>query len=338
MSRKIKIAALPWDHPNAHAGLKSRQLKSRHYRSRRYYAIMRFAPECYARLGSVSNNQNHRREEPLDNRVVAIIMGIVEGLTEFIPVSSTGHLILVGKLLNFVGEEAASFEIVIQLGAILAVVALYHERFLALIPRTANFLATRGSTLVGWPGLLRIGASMLPALVVGFLARHAIKQYLFTPLTVTCALFIGGIAILLAERFVSGRRTNSLDTITLNQALGVGLFQVLALWPGTSRSAATIVGGMLLGLDRKSAAEFSFLIAVPIMFVATGYELLKTGAQLSDEEVDVLLYGFVVSFCVAMITVKIFVQLVNKWTLVPFAWYRIVAAPVFYFLTRAIRF
>jgi len=274
----------------------------------------------------------------LDNRVIAVIMGVVEGFTEFIPVSSTGHLILFGQLLGFVGEKATSFEIVIQLGAILSVVALYHERFSALIPRKTVFSHARRSVLVGWSGLLRIGIATLPVLGVGFLGRHVIKERLFTPFTVTCALAVGGVAILLAERFVAGRRTNSLDTVTFKQALGVGIFQILSLWPGTSRSAATIVGGMLLGLDRKSAAEFSFLVAVPVMLVATGYELVKMGAQLSDAEVDLLLYGFIVSFVVAMISVKVFIQLLNKWTLVPFAWYRILAAPVFYFLTRTTGF
>jgi undecaprenyl-diphosphatase len=174
--------------------------------------------------------------------------------------------------------------------------------------------------------------------LVGFLARHQIKQYLFTPLTVTCALFIGGVAILLAERFVAGRRTNAIDTISVKQALGVGMFQILALWPGTSRSAATIVGGMLLGLNRKAAAEFSFLVAVPIMFIATGYEFSKIGSTLSDADMSDFLWAFVFSFSVAIITVRAFIQLVNKWTLVPFAWYRIAAAPVFYLLTRSIGF
>src|SRR5262249_1019034 len=140
------------------------------------------------------------------------------------------------------------------------------------------------------------------------------------------------------ERFVGGSDTNSLDTLTFNQALGIGIFQVLALWPGTSRSAATIVGGMLLGLDRKAASEFSFLVAVPIMFIATGYEFIKIGATLSEADMSDFLWAFVFSFSVAIITVEAFILLVNKWTLVPFGWYRIVAAPIFYFLTRSVGF
>lgn len=267
-----------------------------------------------------------------------MIMGFVEGLTEFIPVSSTGHLILVGHLLGFVGEKATSFEVAIQLGAILSIVALYHERMFALIPRKPLYEDEWRSALQGWAGLLRIGTAMFPALVVGFLARQQIKEHLFTPLTVTCALFVGGVAILLAERFVSGRRTNSLDTLTIKQALGVGLFQILALWPGTSRSAATIVGGMLLGLDRKAASEFSFLVAVPIMFLATGYEFIKIGPTLSENDVSDFFWAFVFSFSVALITVKSFIQLVNRWTLGPFAWYRILAAPVFYLLITGVGF
>ena len=171
-----------------------------------------------------------------DSLGIAVVLGIVEGLTEFIPVSSTGHLILVGHLLGFVGEKAASFEVAIQLGAILSVVFLYWRRFIDLIPiRSA---AHSDSTLKGWSGLWRITVATIPALIVGFLARHTIKEQLFTPLAVTWALAVGGVAILLAEKFVSRRRSYSLETITMSQAFGVGLFQVLALWPGTSRAAA----------------------------------------------------------------------------------------------------
>jgi undecaprenyl-diphosphatase len=189
----------------------------------------------------------------VDPLVVAVLLGIVEGLTEFIPVSSTGHLILVGHMIGFVGEKAASFEVAIQLGAILSVVFLYWRRFIELIP--TRFAVHSDSTLKGWSGLWRIALATIPALIVGFFARHTIKEQLFTPLAVTWALAIGGVAILLAEKFVSRRRSNALEALTLTQAFGVGLFQVLSLWPGTSRAAATIVGGMLVGLERKGAAE-----------------------------------------------------------------------------------
>ena len=266
---------------------------------------------------------------------IAVILGVVEGLTEFLPVSSTGHLIIAGHLLGFTGDRAATFEIAIQLGAILSVVFLYWRRFEGL---AAVRTPSRQSNLTGTAGLVRIGAATLPALIVGFLARHAIKERLFTPVAVTAALFVGGIAILVAERFIRGRRTESLDSITVGQAFGVGCFQVLALWPGTSRSAATIVGAMLLGLDRKGAAEFSFLIAVPIMCIATGYEMVKMRGLFSSADLVQFGVGFAVSFIVAIAAVKAFVSFLSRGSLVPFAWYRIVIAPVFYLLTRGVSF
>jgi undecaprenyl-diphosphatase len=270
---------------------------------------------------------------------IAIILGVVEGLTEFLPVSSTGHLIVAGSLLGFVGDRADSFEVIIQLGAIFSVVLLYWRRFLRLIPLRRRMLLGARSTLDGWSGLWRIALATAPALIVGYAARHVIKERLFNPETVTLALAVGGVAILLAERYVAARRAgNALDTLTVGQALGVGLFQVLSLWPGTSRAAATIVGGMLFGLDRKSAAEFSFLIAVPVMFAATGYEMLKLRDQMAAVDTLQLAVGFGVSFFVALIAVKGLVSFLQRGKLTPFAWYRIVAAPVFYFLTRALTF
>lgn len=270
----------------------------------------------------------------MDSLGIAVVLGVVEGLTEFIPVSSTGHLILVGHLLGFVGEKAASFEVAIQLGAVLSVVFLYWRRFINLIPDRSA--VDSGSTLRGWSGIWRIALATLPALIVGFLARHQIKEQLFTPLAVTWALAVGGVAILLAEQFVARRRSYSLETITPAQAFGVGLFQVLALWPGTSRAAATIVGGMLLGLERKGAAEFSFLIAVPIMFAATGYELLKMRALFVTQDLVQFAVGFVVSFLVALIAVKAFISFLSYWSLAPFAWYRIAVAAFFYLATRGL--
>lgn len=265
---------------------------------------------------------------------IAIVLGIVEGLTEFIPVSSTGHLILAGHLLGFVGEKASSFEVAIQSGAILAVVVLYWRRFAALVPLASNCVSAPVSTMTGWRGLWRIALASLPALIVGYLARHMIKQHLFTPVAVTWAFLVGGLAILVAERWVSKGRAKSLDALNLTQALGIGLFQILALWPGTSRAAATIVGGMLLGLDRRGAAEFSFLIAVPILLAATAYEMIKMQeAGLTVEELAQLGLGFAVAFVVAMIAVRTFVLYLGRWSLAPFGWYRIAVAPIFYLLT-----
>jgi undecaprenyl-diphosphatase len=269
---------------------------------------------------------------------IATVLGIVEGLTEFLPVSSTGHLIIAGHLLGFVGDKASSFEVAIQLGAILSVLFLYWRRFLGLIPDHARRDSSTRSTLRGWSGLWRIGLATFPALLVGYLARHTIKEKLFTPEAVTLALVIGGVLILLVERLALRQKPGTLDTLTPRQAFGIGLFQVLALWPGTSRAAATIVGGMLLGLDRKGAAEFSFLIAVPVLFAASGYELIKMRSQLAFDDSLQLAVGFIVSFIVALIAVKGFVRFLEHGKLTPFAWYRIIVAPVFYYLTRGLSF
>ena len=265
---------------------------------------------------------------------VALVLGIVEGLTEFLPVSSTGHLIIAGNLLGFVGDKASSFEVAIQLGAILSVVLLYWHRFVGLIPTKKSSSSPETSTLAGWSGLWRIAVATFPALLIAFVARRPIKEKLFNPESVAWALAVGGVAILIVERMMSQRKSAALDTLTTAQALGIGLFQVLALWPGTSRAAATIIGGMLLGLDRKGAAEFSFLIAVPVLFAASGYELVKMRNQLAFEDSLALAIGFVVSFIVALITVKVFVRFLSHGKLAPFAWYRIVVAPIFYYLTR----
>ena len=265
---------------------------------------------------------------------IAAILGVVEGLTEFLPVSSTGHLIIAGHLLGFVGDKAASFQIAIQLGAILAVGFLYWRRFAGLVPGRARFSMKPRSAMDGWSGVWRIALATFPALLVGYLARPAIMEQLFNPEAVTLALAVGGVAILLVERFIARSATNAVDTLTLSQALGIGLFQILALWPGTSRAAATIIGAMLVGLDRKSAAEFSFLIAVPVLFAASGYELITMRDELGAEDAFALGIGFFVSFLVALIAVKGFVRFLERGKLTPFAWYRILVAPIFYYLTR----
>ena len=272
----------------------------------------------------------------MDGLGIAAILGVVEGVTEFLPVSSTGHLIIAGHLLGFVGDRAASFEVAIQVGAILSVVCLYWHRFTRLMPGRHRSLLKR-SKLDGWAGLVRIALATFPALTAGYLGRHTIKTQLFNPEAVTLALAVGGVAILLVERWQSRTASNNLESLTPWQAIGIGLFQILALWPGTSRAAATILGGMLVGLDRKSAAEFSFLIAVPVLFAASGYELIKIHDQLAVQDALQLGIGFVVSFIVALLTVKGFVRFLERGKLIPFAWYRILIAPVFYYLTRGLR-
>jgi undecaprenyl-diphosphatase len=259
----------------------------------------------------------------------AVILGIVEGLTEFIPVSSTGHLILAGQLLHFRGATAKTFDVVIQLGAILAVVWLYRERFRSLLPLAGWEKFARGSRgLKGLRGCLLLGLTTLPALIVGKFAYSSIKGHLFNATSVAIALAVGGIGILLVERGDRERGIVSLDNITWGQALAIGLFQCLSMWPGISRAGATIVGGMLSGLQRKTAAEYSFLAAVPVMIAASGYDFWKTRALFSTADLLFLAVGFVVAFVVAYLTVAAFIRLLGRWTLKPFAWYRLALAPV----------
>lgn len=254
--------------------------------------------------------------------LTALILGVVEGLTEFLPVSSTGHLIICGHLLNFTGARAATFEVVIQLGAILAVAVMYRNRFLGLLKPNPE------KRFSGPRGLYLLALTSFPACVLGLVAHDAIKEKLFFPQPVAWALGIGALAILLVEALPRKERYQGLDAITPMLALGIGLFQCLALWPGFSRAAATIMGGMLLGADRKTAAEYSFIAAVPIMVAATGYDLLKSLDALRPDDALVFGVGFVVSFFAAWLAVKGFIRLLSVTTLRPFAVYRLVLAPL----------
>lgn len=261
---------------------------------------------------------------------IAVVMGIVEGLTEFIPVSSTGHLIVAGRLMGLEGEKAKTFEIFIQLGAILAVVFYYRERFLGLI-RPDSHGEERFS---GMRGCLLLGVTTAPVLAAGFVFHDFLKARLFNPVTVAWALGVGGIGILLVERRRPASDTDTLDRIGWGQALGIGLFQCLSLWPGVSRSAATIVGGMLGRLDRKTAAEYSFFAAVPALAAATAYDLYKSRGLLGLEDLPFFAVGFGISFGAALLAVSGFLRLLQRWTLRPFAWYRILVAPIIYYCLR----
>jgi len=251
---------------------------------------------------------------------VAIILGIVEGLTEFLPISSTGHLIIAGHLLNFTGPKAETFDIVIQLGAILAVVVLYWDRFVGL------FFPDKTRKFSGVYGLWLLFLTSLPASVLGLLTHHYIKEYLFSPFTVAVALAVGAVLIFVVEGREKQYTTLTLDEITPKTAFGIGLFQCLALWPGFSRSASTIMGGMLLGAKRTVAAEYSFIAAVPIMFAATGYDFLKNYQLFESGDLIFLFIGFAVSFVAAWLAVKGFIVLLGRLTLRPFAVYRILLA------------
>jgi len=257
----------------------------------------------------------------------AIILGIVEGLTEFLPVSSTGHLIITGYFLGLSGEKVATFEVFIQLGAILAVVFSYKERFLGLIS------LKRTNQFSGMNGLILLSLTTLPALFFGALAHSYIKRHLFNMTTVALGLGLGGVIMLLVERRNAGQTQGhvptpreGIDHLNWRDALAIGFFQSLALWPGVSRSGATIVGGMILGIHRKTAAEYSFLAAVPLMCAAVIFDLIKSGPLLQASDAPIFIVGFVVSFVAAMGAISYFVRLLGQITLSPFGWYRIAIA------------
>jgi undecaprenyl-diphosphatase len=255
---------------------------------------------------------------------IILLLGLVEGLTEFIPVSSTGHLIVAGQLLGFEGVKAATFEIFIQLGAILAVVVHQRHRFLGLVRPQGQ------GGFTGARGILLLAITTAPALVAGFLLHGLIKERLFGPGTVSIALLAGGVGILLVERFRPPTRIDEVDDLTWREALLVGLFQCLAMWPGVSRSAATIVGGLLCGVARRTAAMYSFLAAVPIMVAATLYDLIRSWSLLAASDIVPFALGFFVAFASAWAAVEFFLSLLGRFTLRPFAWYRIAVAPLIY--------
>jgi undecaprenyl-diphosphatase len=250
--------------------------------------------------------------------IKAAILGIVEGLTEFLPISSTGHLILAGSLLNFTGEKAKVFDIAIQTGAIIAVIMLYWQRCwgtvtgLASDPRSRKFA-------------VNVVIAVLPAILLGLLLGKFIKSHLFTPQVVATTFVLGGIIILWVEkRQQSAPRVEHLDDLSWQDALKVGLIQCLAMIPGTSRSGATIIGGMVIGLSRKTATEFSFFLAIPTLIGAGAYSLYKERALLSAADIPMFAVGLVFAFLSAWLCIKWLIKYVSSNTFVPFAWYRIV--------------
>lgn len=257
--------------------------------------------------------------------LIALIQGTVEGLTEFLPVSSTGHLILVGHLLGFEGEKAKTFEIIIQLGSILAVVVVFWKRLWSL-------LGIGEKKAPGSLNLLHIILGMIPAGLLGFLFHDKIKEVLFGPLPVVMSLIVGGVLLLVADWFAKKRKVNAetLDDLSYKQVFIIGLFQCLALWPGFSRSGSTISGGILAGASYQAAAEYSFILAVPMMVAASGLDLLKSWDYLSISDLPMFLIGFVTAFAVAMLAIVSFLKLLSKVGLKPFAYYRFVLAIIFY--------
>ncbi|AYH45371.1 undecaprenyl-diphosphate phosphatase [Azoarcus sp. DN11] len=252
----------------------------------------------------------------LPHYLVALILGIIEGITEFLPISSTGHLIIFGDLLGYNDEASKVFEIVIQLAAILAVCWDYRERLAKVATGVASSPAAQR-----FVALLIVG--FLPAAVLGLMFHSRIKALLFNPLTVATALIVGGFVILWLEKRDHRPRIHAIDEMRWPDALKVGFAQALAMIPGTSRSGATIMGGLVFGLSRKTATEFSFFLAIPTMFAATAYDLYKARDLLHAGDVPVFVIGFVASFISAMWAVKGFIRFVSNHTFVAFAWYRI---------------
>ncbi len=252
--------------------------------------------------------------------LVALLLGVVEGLTEFLPISSTGHLIVAGSLAGYTGEQAKLFEIVIQAGAILAVCWEFRARLWAVLRGLGHEPAAQRFAV-------NLAVAFVPAAALGFLFNTAIKSVLFAPVPVAIASVAGAFVILWAEsrqrRRPESVRIASVDAMRWTDALKVGIAQAFALIPGTSRSGATIIGGMLFGMSRQAATEFSFFLAIPTLFAATGYSLWKDGALLGSAALPAFGVGFVAAFVSAFACVRWLIRYVSHHDFVPFAWYRI---------------
>lgn len=272
----------------------------------------------------------------------AIMIAIVEGVTEFIPVSSTGHMIIVGDLINFKGSFANLFSIIIQLGAILAIVVLYWEKLFGAVKQffSAAWTLWRGrrtgvrlnpaqqSSMKFWKNLI---IATIPAMILGFAFDDMIDEYLFNSFTVAIGLLVGGILLLITEEPLKRRqKTMDIDGISGGQALKVGIFQCLAMWPGMSRSSSTIIGGWFGGISTVAATEFSFFLAIPVMVGASGLKIFKNLGGITTGEWIVLAIGFIVAFIVALIVVEKFVNYLKKKPMRTFAVYRIAVALILF--------
>lgn len=274
-----------------------------------------------------SNEKVGREVELLNDFISAIILGIIEGLTEFLPVSSTGHLILAGTLLDFQGDAADTFKIVIQLGAVMAVLVLYWKRYMDILKNLLTFNFSEKNKL----NAIHLIIAMIPALVVYLIFKDVIKTHLFGAAPVLIGLIIGGILMIVAVKVKRKVTAEHTDEITYKQALGIGLFQCFALWPGFSRSGSTISGGLLLGTSQKAAADFTFIISVPVMLGATALDMYESREYLTSDALVLFLIGFITAFIVAMIAVVTFLNLIKRLNLIWFAVYRFALAAVFYF-------
>lgn len=255
--------------------------------------------------------------------IKAFLLGIVEGVTEFLPISSTGHMIIVGHFLNFEGDFAKLFEIVIQLGAILAIIVLFKKKIFGSL----KYLKPGEYGFKLWSGII---VAFIPSGIIAFLLHDKVEELLMKPMPVSLALLVGGIWMIFAEqKYRRNSKTVRVEDVNYTQAFLIGVFQCLAiLWPGFSRSASTIIGGWIVGLSTVAAAEFSFFLALPTMVIATGYSLLKTSLILSGTEIMALLVGFIVSFIVALIVVDKFINYLKHKPMKGFAYYRIIIGVV----------
>ena len=249
--------------------------------------------------------------------LIALLLGLVEGITEFLPISSTGHLILVGRLCGLTGARAEVFEIFIQLGAVVAVVVEYRARLLEVARGLVRSRMERSFAM-------SVAVAFLPAVGIGLVTHHWISEHLFGPRTVAAALVAGAIAILAIERLKPAPTIDRADRVGPARAALIGLAQCVSLWPGFSRSAATILGGLLCGLERKAATEFSFFLAIPTLGAATIYDLWKKHDALVPGDLLWLLVATAISFVVAWASIRWLLRFVATHDLTPFAWYRIV--------------
>lgn len=278
----------------------------------------------------------------LNEYVSSALLGLIQGLTEFLPVSSSGHLIIANHALGLVSERMHVFDVAIQFGSILAVVLLYRRRFIGLV------LPDKTKRFSGLRGLYLLFLTSLPASLAGLFLHDYIMRHLFNPISVAAALAVGALFILATERGYSlklkraekgegnGKTgepesfVSSLDAISPGLALGIGCFQCLSLWPGFSRSTSTIMGGLALGADRSTAAEYSFIAAVPILTAASAYSLLKGMSHLTSADMPFFLIGMLMAFLSALVAIKAFIGFVSRFSFRPFAWYRLAVAPLIF--------
>ncbi len=273
----------------------------------------------------------------MESLIIAAILGLVEGLTEFIPVSSTGHLIIASELLGLDHGKSDSFNIIIQLGAILAVVYLYRDRFAEFfnfqkIKELTNIENIKNSQRLN---LVHIAVAITPVLIIGFVTRKFIKAHLFNTEVVVFSLIFVGILMIVIEKFKPKADVHTLDQITYKNAFIIGLGQCFALIPGVSRSGATMLTGMLRRIDVKTSADFSFLISVPVISAATINEFLKSYDQFSSSDLLSILVGFTVSFLIAIVGIKGFLVVLKRLSITPFGIYRIVFGLVYYLFLRS---